>query len=182
MIRLKVELFARSVASEKRGWARRRSLRIHRRRPTSLRDGFSGTFLPFFSFFPSFNRLTAAPATRRRAFAPLSPLRHRPVRKPPVRLCVNLFPRGKFGIAFTAWAQSTVLPRMKASFSTNDRAASLACARRLARFVCIVLALFLGGCGTDTWATKSPVDGSDYPGWAKAVSLPLSPLQHQSTY
>ena len=66
---------------------------------------------------------------------------------------------------------------MKAFPTTGIRAASVTCI-----FVALACVLFLSGCATDTWATKSPEDGTEYPGWAKAMSLPLSPFQHETTY
>jgi hypothetical protein len=90
--------------------------------------------------------------------------------------------REHFAIDFAARAQSTSLPKMKAYFSIDNRAASLACERRLICLAAIVLALFFGGCASDTAATKSPVDGSDYPGWTKAASLPFTLMSHQSTF
>ena len=71
---------------------------------------------------------------------------------------------------------------MKPYFSIDIRAASHACAWRLIGFVSVVFALSFCGCASDTMATKSPADGSDYPGWTKAVSLPFTLMSHETTY
>jgi hypothetical protein len=71
---------------------------------------------------------------------------------------------------------------MKASLSYENRAIFPACGRRFICLAGIVLALFFAGCASDTWATKSPEDGSDYPGWTKAASFPFSFLGHQQSF
>jgi len=71
---------------------------------------------------------------------------------------------------------------MKAHFPMASRAVSLAREWRFTCFVAILLTLLLGGCANDNMATKSPEDGSDYPGWAKAASTPFTIMSHQSSF
>jgi len=72
--------------------------------------------------------------------------------------------------------------KMKPYSSIDDRAASLAGEKRLLCFVSIALALCFAGCASNSLATKSPADGSDYPGWTKAVSFPFTLMSHETTY
>jgi len=71
---------------------------------------------------------------------------------------------------------------MKAHFSFHSRAVPLACERRLICLTGIALALLFAGCATNNMATKSPADGTDYPGWTKAASAPFTFMSHESTF
>jgi len=58
---------------------------------------------------------------------------------------------------------------MNAYLPDAKRSVSPARGRRFVCLAVITLALFFTGCASDTWATKSPEDGADYPGWTKAA-------------
>ena len=75
-----------------------------------------------------------------------------------------------------------LLRRMKRSSSMFHRVASLLSERRLYALVALVLALCVAGCASDNMATKSPEDGSDYPGWTKAASTPFTLMSHQQSF
>jgi hypothetical protein len=71
---------------------------------------------------------------------------------------------------------------MNAYSSDEERGVSPARGRRFVCLAGIAIALFFTGCASDTWSTKSPEDGTDYPGWTKAASLPFSFLGHQQSF
>ena len=75
-----------------------------------------------------------------------------------------------------------LLRSMNRSFSILHRVASLPPERRLRGLVVLALALCFAGCASDNMATKSPEDGSEYPGWTKAASTPFTFMSHQQSF
>jgi hypothetical protein len=71
---------------------------------------------------------------------------------------------------------------MKRYPSILNRVALLPPKGRLFGLAALVLALCFSGCAADNMATKSPEDGTDYPGWAKAASVPFTVMSHQQSF